>query len=231
MFFGASKDPISSMFCDFSSSFWPKEDFFNTLGYKWPDDFEKGEQIGDSRFQVINDFKSGLSFYNHQGILYPDTKKKILERRSKVKKDIIVERFGNRNPFREDDVYLLETGLNDGNVEYIIFNYNKENCNSFSSFRKIIYRFPLFWLIWEVLALKKQRYKKGFSFERIEKLEHEKIINHKKLNEWSFVERIVCPCADVYTERVELPLTDYNFISRDEQVSIWLKIEFFEADW
>ncbi|MCK7504791.1 MAG: hypothetical protein MZV70_12365 [Desulfobacterales bacterium] len=46
-------------------------------------------------FQVIEDLKGGLSLYNHEGNLHPFTEKKIIERQCKVKKSVIVERFGN----------------------------------------------------------------------------------------------------------------------------------------
>ena len=87
---------------------------------------------------------------------------KILEKYVKVKEDVVVEKYGDRNPSRGGGVYLLETGFNhqNGDIEYITFNYNKEDCNSLSSFRKVVYRFPLFWLMWEVLALTKQKYYK-----------------------------------------------------------------------
>jgi len=230
MFFGSSNDSINSLFCDFSSSFWPKEEFFEILGYKWPDDFEKAERIGNAGFQLISDLRSELMFYNHLGQLYSCSESKILEKYAKVKEEVIVEKYGNRNPFIGGGVYLLETGFNhqNGDIEYITSKYNKEDWNSFSSFRKVVYRFPLFWLMWEVLTLTKQKYnKKGISSERIKILENEKIISHEKLKEWHLIERDVSPCMDVYRERVELPLRHYNFTSRDDHVHVWLKFEFF----
>ena len=227
MFFGTEKDAINSVFCDFSAGFEPGQ-IFEDHGFKWPDDFENAESVGQAKFQVINDLKSGLCIYNHEGTLHPFTEKKILERQYKVKKNVIVERFGNLNPFRADNVYFLETGFNLGNVEYMTFDYKKDNRSSYSSFRKTIHSFPLFWLMMTVLALKEQSNKKSFSLESLEKLENDKILKHAELNGWQFMSRDTSPSADEYRERVELPLRNYYF-QRNDQVHIWLKFEFFEA--
>jgi hypothetical protein len=230
MAFLFSKGSINSVFCDFYSEYHaihPTE-FFGAYGLKWPDDFEKTEDVGNARFQVIRDFKSALCFFNHEGNLHPYTERKLLQRKHKVKKNVVIERLGDRTPFGADNVYFLETGFNLGNVEYMTFDLSKKNQNSFDSYRKVAYRFPLFWLLNEVVALKEKEMPMASQLESIQKLENERILSHQMLKEWKFMERDVSPSADEYRERCELPLNNYYF-SRNEQVHIWLKFEFFSA--
>ena len=156
---------------------------------KWPDDFEKTEDVGNARFQVIRDFKSALCFFNHEGNLHPYTERKLLQRKHKVKKNVVIERLGDRTPFSSDNVYFLETGFNLGNVEYMTFDLSKKNQNSFDSYRKVAYRFPLFWLLNEVVSLKEKEMPKASQLESFQKLENERILNHQMLEEWKFMER------------------------------------------
>ena len=125
---------ISAVFCDFYSEFLPSlpTEFLDGFGLKWPDDFERNEHVGNSRFQFINDFKSGVCIYNHEGTLYPFQKRKILERKHKIRESIVKEKLYEQTPwFRTDNVYFLETGFNLGDVEFMTFEINKEKSNSF----------------------------------------------------------------------------------------------------
>ena len=220
---------INSVFCDFYSEFLPglPTEFLDGFSLKWPDNFERNEYVGNSRFQFINDFKSGVCIYNHEGTLYPFQKRKILERKHKIRESIVKEKLYEQTPwFRTDNVYFLETGFNLGDVEFMTFEINKEKINSFESYRKIVYSFPFYWLLNEVVALAEIKNRKNLSSERIQQIESDRILKHKKLEGWRFMERDTSPSADAYREIVELPLHNYYF-SRDEQVHIWLKIEFF----
>lgn len=219
---------INSVFCDFYSEFLPDlpAEFLDVFGLKWPDDFEGTEDIGKSRFQFIHDFKSGACLFNHEGTLHPFTERKILERKHKIRESLIEETFGEQTSFIANNVYFLETGFNLGDVEFMTFKINKEKFNSFESYRKIVFSFPFYWLLNEVVALAEIKNRKNLASERIQQLESDRILKHKKLEGWRFMERDTSPSADAYREIVELPLHNYYF-SRDEQVHIWLKIEFF----
>jgi hypothetical protein len=219
---------INSVFCDFYSEFLPglPAEFLDVFGLKWPDDFDGTEYIGKSRFQFIHDFKSGACLFNHEGTLHPFTERKILERKHKIRESFVVKRFGERTPFRANNVYFLETGFNLGEVEFMTFEINKEKFNSFESYRKIVYSFPFYWLLNEVVALKEISNKKKLTSENIIQMESDRIIKHKKLEGWQFMERDILPCADEYIEKVERPLHNYYFV-RDDKVHVWLEIEFF----
>jgi hypothetical protein len=224
MLFSNPKDSIKSVFCNCSAVFDPGE-LFEEYGFKWPDDIENSESIGQTKFQVINDLQSGLCVYNHEGNLHAFTDRMILQRQYKVKGKSIVERFGTLNPFAANNVYFLETGFNLGSVDFMIFDYKKDNR---SSFRKTIHSFPLFLLMMTVLGLEERSNKNNFSLERQEKLENEVILHHEMLSEWQFMKRNTLASADDYRERVELPLRNYSF-QRNDQVHISLKFEFFKA--
>jgi len=137
MIFKTGKRITRAVFCDFSSSWYPDSAFFDRHGFKWPDDFEHAESVGEARIQVMEDFKSGLSLYNHGGILYPFAEKKIIERRCKVKESVVIDRSGNHNPFPESNVYFLDTGYKLGSVEYMVFKYRKDH-SSFTGFREVL---------------------------------------------------------------------------------------------
>ncbi len=226
------KRPVSSVFCDFRSAFLPTaakhEELLGVYGLKWPDDFDITKQVGSSDFQVIRDFENGLFLYSHEGALHPYTKKKILERKHKVKEISVRKRIGDRTPFLPDNVFLLETGLNAGNVEFMTFDLRKKKQTSFESYRVIAYSFPLFWLLNEVVTLEEMKNSKGVDSDRVQELEKDRILKNKELNGWTFSARDTSPSADQYLERNERPLHDYHF-SRDEQVHVWLKFEFFGA--
>jgi hypothetical protein len=162
MFFQFDRTSVDSVFCDFSSSFLitHPEDLFSVYNLKWPDDFEDREEIGTSRFQVISDFKSGLYLFNHEGNLYPFTERKILLRQNKINMTVITEKLGKLLPFDPDNIYSLETGFNLGNIEFMTFDANQRKKSSFESYRKVLYRFPLFRLLQNVVELKEMQYKK-----------------------------------------------------------------------
>lgn len=229
MLFWARKGAINSIYCDCDSHFH-SADLYGANGFKMPDDFEFGNSssVGTPRFQVIRDLKNGWCFYNHEGNLYPFTKTRILFRDCKIKQNVVEERYGERNPFHTGSIWFFETGFNYGNVEFMIFYYpyKKNEMPLIASHRKILYRFPLFWLMNEVLILKEQEKKKAFSLERTISLENEKIISHEMLQGWQDTGRDTSPSEDDYSERVDFPLHDYYFC-RDDQVSIWLHFEFF----
>ncbi len=195
-----------------------------------PDDFdlETSGSVGNPRFQVIHDLRSGWCLYNHEANLYPFTKRRILSRDLKIKQGVIEERFGNRNPFHSGSVWCFEIGFNYGNVEFMTFYYpyKKNEMPLIASHRKILYRFPLFWLMNEVLKFKEQEKKKSFPLERTKSLENQKIISHEMLQGWQHMGRDTSPSEDHYSERVDFPLHDYYFC-RNDQVSIWLHFEFF----
>jgi hypothetical protein len=151
----------------------------------------------------------------------------IIERRCKLRESVILERFGNRNPFTESNVFFLETGYNLGNIEYIVFKYNK-NHSSFSSFRDVLYRFPLSALTQIVLLLREQ-HGKGLSRPTdLEKWENEEILRHQEFKEWQLMERYVSPSEDEYKEICELPLHHYHFQCAEE-IDIWLRFEYFKG--
>lgn len=229
MFFQSDRTSVNSVFCDFSSSFFiaQPDDFFTVYNLKWPDDFEDKAGIGTSRFQVINDFKSGLYLFNHEGNLYPFTERKILVRQNKIRKDVITEKFGKLPPFHPDDIYSLETGFNSGNVEFMTFNASQREKSSFKSYRKVLYRFFLFRLLQNIVELKEMQYKKKLRSQDIEKLEESAILNHAELKEWKFEERDILPSQDEYIEKVEFALKDYHFNSKDDYVDVRLKFELF----
>ena len=227
MIFRTSKDSAHAIFCDFSSSWHPYPVFFDRHGYKWPDDFDDAESVGQAKFQAIEDLKSGLSLYNYEGNLYPFTEKKILERRCKLRESLIIERFGNRNPFPESDVFFLETGYNLGNIEYMVFKYDK-NHSSFSSFREVLYRFPVSALTQIVLPLREQHGKGLSRLTDLEKRENEEILGHQEFKEWQLMERYNSPSEDEYKEICELPLHHYHF-QRVEEIDIWLRFEYFKG--
>lgn len=221
---------ISSVFCDFYSEFLPglHTEFLDGFGLKWPDDFERTEDLGNSRFQFIHDFKSGACLFNHEGTLHPFTERKLLERKHKIKESFVRERLGDRTPwFRVDNVYFLETGFNLGSVEFMTFDVdNIEKSDSFKSYRKVIYRFPFFWLLNEAVALKEIEIKKNLAFESIQHIESDRILKHEKLEKWQCMERNILASVDEYIERVERALHNYYF-TINNLVHIWLKIEFF----
>jgi hypothetical protein len=225
----ARKGAVNSVYCDCDSHFL-SADLYEVNGFKMPDDFELGNSgsVGTTRFQVIRDLKNGWCFYNHDGNLYPFTKTRILFRDYKIKQSVVEERFGEHNPFHTDSIWFFETGFNYGSIEFMIFcyPYKKNEMPLIASYRKILYRFPLFWLMNEVLILKEQEKKKAFSLERTRSLEYEKIIRHEMLQGWQHTGRDTSPSEDQYSERVDFPLHDYSF-NRDDRVSIWLHFEFF----
>lgn len=230
--FGSSRDSISSIYCDYDSHFHSAE-LYEAIGFKWPDDFDLDSQqisVGKTRFQVIRDLTNGWCYYNHEGNLYPFTKRKILFRDCKLKASVIEERFGKRNPFLASQIWFFEIGFNYGNVEFMIFSYpfEKNMMPVTESHRKVLYRFPLFKLMSEVLQLKEQVEKKSLSLERSKSLENEKIFSNEMLRGWEHGGRDISPSADPYSERLESPLRDYYF-KKDNQVSIWLHFEFFES--
>jgi hypothetical protein len=234
MFFQSDGNSVDSVYCDFSSAFLPNplKIFFRVYDLKWPDDFEDGKDIGTSRFQVISDFKSGLCLFNHEGNLYPFTESILLERRNKIKMNVITDNLGTMLPFSADNVYSLETGFNSGDVEFMTFDALKRKGTSFDGFesnRKVLYRFPLFWLLQKVVELKEMQYKKNLKGEDIEKLEKDKIINHDYLKEWKFKERDISPSMDKYREIIESTLQNYHFTSKDDYVYIRIKFELFQA--
>jgi len=228
MSFIFGKGSVSSVFCDFSSEFIAADPTFAAFGLKWPDDFEKTPDVGNSRFQITRDLKSGACLLNHEGRLYPYTERTILERKHKLKENLVKKQLGERTPFRPNSVFFLETGFNLGNVEFINFDLKRGKQTSFESYRKIAYSFPLFWLLNEVVALEETMSNKDLTSDRVEQLENDKILKNEKLNGWRLAERNTSPSADEYLERCERPLHDYYF-SRDDQVHIWLKFEFFGA--
>jgi len=227
MIFRANKRSIDAIFCDFSSSWHPRPEVFDRHGFKWPDDFEDTENIGQARFQVIEDLKGGLSLYNHEGNLHPFTEKKIIERQCKVKKSVIAERFGNLNPLFEKNIFFLETGYNLGSVEYMVFRYHKDH-SSVTSFREILHRFPLSALTQIVLPLREQNSKGISRLTDLEKRESEEIMRHREFKEWQLMKRDVAPSEDEYREKRELPLHHYHF-QKDGDIDIWLRFEFFEG--
>jgi hypothetical protein len=139
----AYKPTINSVFCDFSSTFHPTcpTEYEDMFGLRWPDDFEIHKIVGSSHFQLINDFSTGMCFLNHEGTLFPHSKRKILQRSFKIKESFIKRRYEDRLlPFPEDYVYLFETGYNRGNVEFIVFDFDNEFkslTDSFQGFRKV----------------------------------------------------------------------------------------------
>jgi hypothetical protein len=231
MFFRSNRDSVDSVFCDFYSEFHAThpEDFFRVYGLKWPDDFEDSERIGISKIQVISDFKSGLCLFNHAGTLYPFTERKLLERSLKIKMNVVTEKLGKYPPFDADNVYSLETGFNFGNVEFMTFDLSKRKQTSIENYRRVLYKFPLFEILRKVVDLKEMEYKEGLTFESIEKLEKDKILNYNELKEWKFIERDITPSKDQYREKVEFVLQNYSFSSNDDKVYVWLKFEFFHT--
>jgi hypothetical protein len=227
MIFRASKRSIDAIFCDFSSSWHPRPEVFDRHGFKWPEDFEDAENVGQTRFQVIEDLKGGLSLYNYEGNLHPFTEKKIIERRCRVKENVIIERFGNQNPFRESNVFFLETGYNLGNVEFMAFNYHK-NHSSVTSFREVLYKFPLSALTQIVLPLREQHSKGVSRLIDLEKRENKEILGHQGFKHWQLMKRDTSPSEDEYKEKRELPLHYYHF-RNSEEIDVWLRFEFFEG--
>lgn len=227
MIFKRDKRAINAFFCDFSSSWWPGHEFFDRYGFKWPDNFEIGARMGEGRIQVIEDFGSGLSLYNHMGVLYPFRETRIIERSCKVKESVIVERFGNRNAFPESDVYFLDTGFKSGTVEYMMFKYHKDH-SSFTSFREVLYQFPLSSLTEVVLALRERRAEGLSRFADLEKQEKEEITNHQAFGGWEFIQRDISSCEDQYDERLELPLYHYHF-QHSEGINVSVRFEYFEG--
>ena len=225
MIFSTNKNAINTLYCDFSSAWHPHSTFFEDHGYKWPDDFDNAESVGQARFQVIEDLKSGLCLYNYEGNLYPYTEKKIIERQFKIKESVISKRFGNLTPFRENNVYLCDTGFNLGDIQYMIFSW-EDYASPFSSSRKLLYSFPLPAVIQIVLALRGQKNKKFDSLDALKQLEDEKISGCQELREWRLMERDTSPSQDEYREICELPLHHYYF-QQGKELHVWLKFEFF----
>jgi hypothetical protein len=227
MIFRTSKGSVHAIFCDFSSSWNPHPAIFDRHGYKWPDDFDDAEIVGQARFQAIKDLKSGLSLYNYEGNLYPFTEKKIIERRCKLRESVIVERFGSHTPFRKSNIFFLDTGYNFGNVEYMLFKYDKDR-SSFSSYREVLYRFPLSALTQIVLPLREQQSKGLSRLTDLEKRENEEVRRRQEFNGWQLMERYTSPSEDEYREICELPLHHYHF-QCNGQIDVWLRFEFFEG--
>jgi hypothetical protein len=223
---------INSVFCDFSSTFNPTipTKYTDVFGLRWPDDFEINKFIKSSHFQLINDFKTGLSFFNHEGTLFPHSKKIILERHFKIKECFIKERYADQTlPFNEDNVFLFETGYNSGNVEFIMFDLDNDFnslINSFQGFRKVLYGFPFLFFLDEVCKIEETRIRKALNYNKIEQIENDLIINRMNQEGWQFMERDTSPSKDEYVEIVELPLQNYYF-TKDETVHIWIEIAFF----
>lgn len=227
MIFRANKRSIDAIFCDLSSSWYPHPKVFDGNGFKWPDDFEAADSIVQARFQVIEDLKGGLSLYNYKGNLYPFTEKKIIERQCKVKESVILERFGNRNPFYKSSIFFLEIGYNLGTIEYMVFNYRNDH-SSHTSFREVLYRFPLSALTQIVLPLREQHSKGISQLADLEMRGNEDILRHQELKEWQLMKRDATPSEDVYGETCELPLCHYHF-HHNKGIDTWLRFEFFEG--
>jgi hypothetical protein len=69
---GKTKGSVNLIYCDYDSHFH-SADLYHEAGFKMPDDFdlENSGSVGNPRFQVIRDLRSGWCFYNHEGNLYP----------------------------------------------------------------------------------------------------------------------------------------------------------------
>jgi len=227
MIFRTRKNSAHAIFCDFSSSWHPHPVLFDRYGYRWPEDFDDAENIGEAKFQTIEDLSSGLSLYNYSGNLYPFSEKKILERSRKLKESVIIERFGDRNSFSESSVFFLEIGYNLGNVEYMVFNYSK-NQSSFSKGREVKCRFPLSTLTQIVLPLQEKHSEGLGQLADLEKQEKEEVSRNKDFKDWQLMERYVSPSEDEYREICELPLRHYHF-QYAEEIDVWVKFECFKG--
>jgi hypothetical protein len=226
--FSIGKETVASIFCDIQSTFIATEQIFHDSGLEWPDDFDAATDIGNSRFQVTRDFKSGACLINHEGILSPFTERKILLRQHKVRKTSVTKRVGHLTPFWAENVFLLETGFNMGDVEYLVFDLRKKKQVAFDSYRAIAFSFPLFWLLNEVVALEETKLRKGLDDNRVQELENDRILKNPKLVGWDFTDRDISPSEDAYREVVERPLHDFSF-KKGDHVGIRLKFEFFSS--
>jgi len=99
---------------------------------------------------------------------------------------------------------------------------------TYSSYRKILYTFPLSSLTQIVLSLKKETNKRHTSLDKLKQLEAKKISEFKYLNGWCLMERDILPSEDEYIERCEFPLQNYSF-QHDDGLDVEIKFEFFQG--
>jgi len=230
------KDHVIFMYCDCLTHF-VSPPLIDDHGFNFQDDFEESGKQGSPKIQIIWDIKNEFDFYNQDGNLYTFWQARILTRDWKLKGNVVKNIFGPHSAFYHSDIWLFEVGIHDGEIDFMTLDYpvKKNERHSFESEkrRKIVYKFPLFWFMRQVVDLEEKKIRESLILDKREiLLENEnKMLSHEKLKGWQVGERIdnISPW-DPYGECLESPLEDYNFRREEEdQVSIRLHYEFFLA--
>jgi len=173
------KDIFNSLVCDVGFVIWTgaETNLVESLGYKVPDDFEMQESQFSSSFQVVVHFNNNQVLINHDNIISSYFSTRLLYREFKVKKEVIISKFGGNIPFSPDQTFFFEMGLNDGTVEFLHFDWDKTKISG-DAYRKLICWFPLRWFFRKVFELQNLRYKKEkyLELEDVEFLEKTELL-------------------------------------------------------